>query len=97
MARTRHFQQRMSQRGITLDIVDLTQQFGETQQDKVYLNRKGLLRLIENARKIERTAKKALDRGGIVVVENDGSLITTYRFDSYDRKKARRVSLRGRH
>jgi hypothetical protein len=76
MARTKHFQQRMSQ---------------------MFLNRKGLLRLIESAREIERTAKKALDRGGIVVVENDGSLITTYRFDSYDRKKARRASLRGRH
>jgi hypothetical protein len=56
-----------------------------------------LLRLIESAREIERTAKKALDRGGIVVVDDDGSLITTYRFDSYDRKRARQSSRRRRH
>lgn len=97
MARTRHFQQRMSQRGMTLDIVDLAQQFGDIHQDKRFLSRKGLQQLIASARQIERAAKKALDKGGVVVVEDNGALITTYRFDSYDRKKARRSGRRGRH
>ena len=97
MARTRHFQQRMSQRGMTLDIVELAQQFGDVHQDKTFLSRKVLQQLIESARQIERTAKKALDKGGVVVVEDNGALITTYRFDSYSRKKVRRFGRRARH
>lgn len=88
MARTRHFQKRMSQRGITLDLVHLARQFGEPSQDKIVLGRKSLGRLLVAVRELERTTKKALDKGGIVVVE-DGE-ITTYRADSFDRRKAHR-------
>lgn len=89
MARTRHFQKRMSQRGISLEMVELACQFGEQRQDKIYLNRKGLESLIASLRRIERTAMKALDKGGIVVVEDGGALVTTYDFDSHDRRKGR--------
>jgi hypothetical protein len=88
MARTKHIQQRMSQRGITLDLVDLARQFGEPNQDKVVLGRKGLGELLEAVRDIERAAKKALDKGGIVVIEDGDALITTYRLDSFSRRKA---------
>jgi hypothetical protein len=37
----------------------------------------------------ERTVIRALDKGGVVVVEDGGQLITTYRTDSYDRRRAR--------
>jgi hypothetical protein len=41
-------------------------------------------------RDLERTAMRALDKGGLVVVEgDDGTLITTYNLDSYDRARAR--------
>lgn len=96
MARTRHLQQRMSQRGISLELLEFARQFGEPNQDKVVLNRKGLGRLLEAIRGFERTAKKALDKGGIVVVEDGEALITTYRLDSYVRRKGRR-SKRSRH
>ncbi len=89
MARTRHIQKRMSQRGITQGMVDLACQFGVRQQDKLVINRRGLEQLVDNLRSIERTALKAIDKGGIVVVESDGALVTTYDLDSYDRKKAR--------
>lgn len=88
MARTKHFQKRISQRGITLELVDLARQFGEPSQDKIVLGRKGLTNLIASVRQIERTALKALDKGGLVVVEDGDVLITTYRLDSFDRKKA---------
>jgi hypothetical protein len=90
MARTRHFQKRMSQRGITLDLVQLARQFGEPSQDKIVLGRKSLGRLLVAVRELERTTKKALDKGGIVVVEDGETLITTYRADSFDRRKAHR-------
>jgi hypothetical protein len=78
----------MSQRGINQDVIDLTRQFGEIDQDRVVLGRKGLSRLLQAIRRIERVAMKALDKGGVVVVEDGGSLITTYRADSFDGRKA---------
>ena len=92
MARTRHIKQRMSQRGITQEIVDLVCQFGEPNLDKIVLGRKMLAELIAGARQLERTAKKAIDKGGVIVVEDGDTQITTYRLDSYDRRKARRRS-----
>ncbi|QOZ66558.1 DUF4258 domain-containing protein [Bradyrhizobium arachidis] len=89
MARTRHFQQRMSQRGISLEMVELVRRFGEPDQDKIVLGRKSLRELIAAMQRLERTAKEAMDKGGCVVVEDGDSLITTYRLDSYDRRKSR--------
>lgn len=89
MAKTRHMRARMSQRGIRQELVTLTQRFGEPVQDKVVLNRKGIQTLLGELRDIERVVMRALDKGGVVVVESGGSLITTYNLDSYDRGKAR--------
>ncbi|MBP2297102.1 hypothetical protein [Azospirillum rugosum] len=89
MAKTRHMQARMSQRGIRQELVTLTQRFGEPVQDKVVLNRKGIQTLLDELRDIERVAMRALDKGGVVVVESGGSLITTYNLDSYDRGRPR--------
>ena len=88
MARTRHIGQRMSQRGIKRALIDLTLQFGEDQQDRCVLGRKGLEQLLEELRDLERATMQALDKGGIVVVQADGALITTYGVDSYSRRHA---------
>lgn len=85
MTRTRHIGQRMSQRGIKRALVDLTLQFGEDAQDKCVLGRRGLQQLIDELRDLQRTAMQALDKGGVIVVQADGSLITAYDVDSYDR------------
>ena len=54
------------------------------------LGRQGLQLLLRELRDLERTAMRALDKGGLVVVEgDDGTLITTYNLDSYDRARAR--------
>jgi hypothetical protein len=37
---------------------------------------------------MERTGKKALNKGGLVVVQDGEALITTYHRDSFDRRKA---------
>jgi hypothetical protein len=90
MARTRHIGKRMSQRGIRMTLVNLAMQFGENVQDRHVLGRQGLRLLLGELRDLERTAMRALDKGGLVVVQgDDGTLITAYNLDSYDRARAR--------
>jgi hypothetical protein len=84
---TKHMQGRMSQRGITADLVELVRQFGHDDQDRLVLNRKDLHGLLNGLRGLERTVLKALDKGGVVVVETGGALITTYNHDSFDRRR----------
>lgn len=88
MARTRHIGRRMTQRGIRQALINLTLQFGEDTQDKCVLGRRGLQQLIDELRDLERTAMQALDKGGVIVVQADGALITTYTVNSYDRRRA---------
>jgi hypothetical protein len=88
MAKTRHIGKRMSQRGIRQTLVDLALQFGEGADDRCILNRRGLEEMLRGVREIERTVMRALDKGGVVVVQADGALITTYNLDSYDRRRA---------
>jgi hypothetical protein len=89
MDHTRHMLTRMNQRAITRDLVELALQYGECQNDKYVLNRSGLRQLLAAVRDLERTVLRALDKGGVVVVEEDGQLITTYNAKSYDRRRAR--------
>jgi hypothetical protein len=89
MAHTRHMTTRMNQRGITQDLVALTLEYGECQHDKYVLTRKGLEQILAALRQTERTVIRALDKGGVVVVEDGGQLITTYSAKSYDRRRAR--------
>jgi hypothetical protein len=84
---TKHMHARMSQRGISGDLVDLVRQYGRDDQDKSILGRKDLQGLLDELRRLERTVIKALDKGGVVVVESGGALITAYNVDSYDRRR----------
>lgn len=82
MQQTLHMDQRMSQRGITMDMVDLTLEYGDVKGDKWVLNRKGLDKTIRELEAALRTAKKLRDKGGIVVVTEESALITAYHYDS---------------
>ena len=81
MKQTQHLDQRMNQRGITMDMVDFTLEYGDIAGDKRVLNRKGLNKTIKHLELMMRTAKKLRDKGGIVVVVEDNVLITTYNFN----------------
>lgn len=76
MYKTKHFQQRMSQRGISQDMVDLVLEYGEAEGDRVVLSRKASARLMEAAR----TLAKILDKGGLVVVTEGDAQLTTYNY-----------------
>lgn len=85
MQLSRHIDQRMNQRGITKEMVELTLEYGEIENDRWVLNRKRLETMIESLEKQLRTARKLRDKGGIVVVAEDNTLVTTYDYDSKDR------------
>lgn len=87
MVKTQHIQARMSQRGIKQEMIDIAMQYGEVQQDKVIINRKGLLALQDKLTALQKTAQAMMKKGGMVVVQADGHLITTYDLNSYRRCK----------
>ena len=84
MAKTRHLQARMSQRGIKQGIVDLVLDYGVEENDRVVLNRKAAKCLLDRIDEVRKLAVEAYEKGGhVVVVGDDGLLITTYRLESY--------------
>ena len=85
MSNTRHIQQRMSQRGIKQSMVDMVLNFGITKGDKVILNRKGLDNVLNEIEKLKKNALKMREKGGLVVVDVNGELITAYSLNSYKR------------
>ena len=76
MHKTKHFQKRMAQRGISRDMVDLVLSYGQPEGDKVVLSRKASARLMQAAR----TLAKILDKGGLVVVASGEAQLTTYNY-----------------
>ena len=89
MSKSRHMQARMSQRAISQKLVELTLEFGVERHDgKVVLSRKGLQILVRELKALEQTAQRALGKGGLIVVCDGDTLITTYSLNSYRRKGA---------
>ena len=98
MHATHHFKTRMTQRGITRAIVDLTLMYGEAHpehQDRTVFGRRQAVQLLEDkqrrlrakerevseARQELKLLKKLIDKGGVVVVEADAALLTTYNLE----------------
>lgn len=76
MSKTTHIRQRMSQRGINSDMLDLVMGYGNAEGDRIVLSRKHSARLLAAAR----TLNKIVDKGGLVVVANGEAQITTYNY-----------------
>lgn len=84
---TLHMDHRMNHRGITRELVNLTLEHGDWDGDRCVLNRKSLLKMIENIDRQRALAMRALDKGGTVVVEADGKAITTYNLPKVNRSR----------
>jgi hypothetical protein len=78
MHTTKHIQQRMSQRGVSREMVDYVLNHGTPEDSKYVLGRKEALKQLEELKSQERLLKKILDKGGVVVVAENDALITTY-------------------
>jgi len=82
VAKTKHFCARISQRGIREATVRLAQQHGCPHGDKVILGRKQILSVLEILDRERKELIRAIDKGGVIVVESCVDLITAYDFDS---------------
>ena len=91
MAKTRHIHQRMSQRSISQQMLELVKVFGVGNGDKTYLSKKGIDDALSELNRISKEMQKMKSRGGLVLVESGEVGITAYALDSYDRKKSHSV------
>ncbi len=82
MQQTRHIKQRMSQRGISQDMVNLVLTHGVIEGDKYVVGRKEALARLRELDNERRLVIKILDKGGVEVVTENNQLITTYNRNS---------------
>lgn len=75
---TKHMDVRMNQRGIPGTLVDLVLSHGRWDGDACKLDRKDLCKLKAEVDALRSTVLKALDKGGLAVVEAGGALVTAY-------------------
>ena len=87
MAKTRHFHKRMGLRGITLRQIELVRDYGMICDDNIVLDQGNVDELIGGLDRLRKDLLKLRDKNGLVVVESDGHLITTYNVDSFERRK----------
>lgn len=88
MAKTRHIHQRMNQRAISQQMLEIVKMFGVNNGDKTYLNKKGIDAVISEMDSLAKQMQKMKSQGGVVLVESGDVEITAYALDSYDRKKS---------
>lgn len=81
MKRTKHFQQRMGQRGINSELVELVLEHGFQDGDATVLNRRAIKSTLESLDKLRARLTKALDKGGLRLIAVDGVLITGYQLE----------------
>lgn len=85
MTKTKHYGSRISQRGIRETNVALALRYGIRYGDKVVLGRKQTRYVIQALDRQRKDLIRVMDKGGVVVIEQDGNLITAYDFDSFNR------------
>ena len=78
MRLSKNFSTRMQQRGISKVMADLVLIYGRYEQDKLVLDRREIDRRLGELDQERKVLLKARDKGGVVVVANDNTLITTY-------------------
>ncbi len=78
MLTTKHCQARMSQRGLPKRLLDLVLEFGKDKGDKLILNKKATQKVIDEIDSIRKELLRVMDKGGVTVVLDNDTLITTY-------------------
>lgn len=75
---TRHADVRMNQRGIRRELVALTLQHGSQIGDRIILGRKEAGKRLEELKRETKALEQVLRKGGVTVVCDGATLITTY-------------------
>jgi hypothetical protein len=78
MKSTIHAQQRMNQRGINREMMELVMEYGKIDLDKRVMGRKDAQFLLSRMQEQMKVLKKIIDKGGIVAIAENDTWITTY-------------------
>ena len=73
-----HATKRMAQRGIDNAMIELVLDHGVIDGDKYILNKKNACAYLEEIRQQMRVLMRVIDKGGLVVIPEGNTLITTY-------------------
>lgn len=87
MLTTKHCQARMSQRGLPKRLIDIVIEYGNSNGDKLILNKKTTQKMIDEIDNIRKDLLKVMDKGGVTVVLKNELLITTYNSNKKYRNK----------
>ena len=85
MITTSHILARMSQRGIPKKLLELVYEYGKEKDNKLILNRKTTQMLIEEIDSMRKELLRIIDKGGVTLVVDNDTLITTYNTKSTKR------------
>lgn len=80
MQSTKHLVQRMNQRGITKEMINVVLDYGEPIKDKAVLRKKDAQRLIKEMQETVKLLQKICNKGGVVVVAEGETIITSYNY-----------------
>ena len=90
MAKTKHMQARMGQRAINERLLEIVHSFGVALPNgRRLLNRQALQCLQTSLRRLLRDSERALQKGGMGVVEVDGLQITAFGLGQKRKRTAR--------
>jgi hypothetical protein len=78
MTATQHCIKRMHNRGITNSMIDIVQMFGYLVVDRVMMDKKQIQKLLAEINELRHQLIKMYEKGGVVVVESNGILITAF-------------------
>ena len=88
MAKTKHIHQRLNQRSIKYQMLDIVKAFGVEigNGEKTLLNKKSIRAALTELKRLSALMQTMENRGGLVLVETGGMEITAYPLDKYKRK-----------
>lgn len=89
---SKHFECRQQQRGIRSSTLKMAQRYGEQRGDKLFFGKKQIDIALNNLAIEKSHLLKAKDQGGIVSIDKNGILITTYRIGSLKKNKSKRYN-----
>ena len=78
MKMTRHAVQRMNQRGINKNMLDMVMEFGTPHNGRYSLNKKEANQVIVRLQRMLNDLKRIADKGGITVVMENDTYITAW-------------------
>lgn len=88
-----HLRQRMVDRNISEQMIELIVQYGlEVNSERIFLGKKELLRISDNLKKIMNEVDSSIKKGGLTLVNSNNSLITV--FHNYSGKNERKQKWR---